>query len=444
MTTTPEPIDLLIEARWIATVDSDTTLSHHAVAIHNERIVAVLPTHKARTRFTPASHVKLPEHILIPGLINLHTHAAMTLMRGIADDLPLMDWLQKHIWPIEGAHMSPQFVFDGTRLACAEMLKGGITCFNDMYFYPDAAANAASEIGMRATLGITTLEFPTPYASDATDYINKGLAVRQDWLGNSLIDFCLAPHAPYTVSDPTFERILTLSEQLNLPIHCHIHETSQEIVDSLNQHGQRPLQRLHKLGLLGPSLIGVHAVHLNDDDLQLLAETGSNIAHCPTSNLKLASGFAPVAKMRQMGINVAFGTDGAASNNRLDMFAEMRLASLLAKGVSGCAQALPAHEVLRMATLDAARALGLADRIGSIAPGKYADLCAVSLNSLETRPCFDPVSHLINVAGREHVTHVWVAGKCCVDNKSLLKHQQNDLESALALWQNSLEFRQQP
>ncbi|WP_295009556.1 TRZ/ATZ family hydrolase [uncultured Dechloromonas sp.] len=444
MTTTPEKIDLLIEPRWIATVDSDNTLSNHAVAVHQDRIVAVLPSREARTRYAPVSHVKLDDHILIPGLINLHTHAAMTLMRGIADDLPLMEWLQKHIWPAEGAHLSQQFVYDGTRLACAEMLKGGTTCFNDMYFYPDAAASAAAEFGMRATLGITALEFPTPYASDAADYINKGLAIRQDWLGNPLINFCLAPHAPYTVSDASFERILTLSEQLNLPIHCHIHETAQEIDDSLRQHGLRPLQRLHRLGLLGPGLIGVHAVHLNDDDLELLATTSSNVAHCPTSNLKLASGFAPVAKMRQMGINVGLGTDGAASNNRLDMLGEMRLAALLAKGVSGSAQALPAREVLRMATLGAAQALGMADRIGSITPGKQADLCAIELGSLETRPCFDPLSHVVHVAGREHVTHVWVAGKCCVDNKTLRKTKQNDLESALALWQNSLEFRQQP
>lgn len=444
MTTTPEKIDLLIEPRWIATVDSDNTLSNHAVAVHQDRIVAVLPSREARTRYAPASHVKLDDHILIPGLINLHTHAAMTLMRGIADDLPLMEWLQKHIWPAEGAHLSQQFVYDGTRLACAEMLKGGTTCFNDMYFYPDAAASAAEEFGMRATMGITALEFPTPYASDAADYINKGLAIRQDWLGNPLITFCLAPHAPYTVSDASFERILTLSEQLNLPIHCHIHETAQEIDDSLRQHGLRPLQRLHRLGLLGPGLIGVHAVHLDDDDLELLATTSSNVAHCPTSNLKLASGFAPVAKMRQMGINVGLGTDGAASNNRLDMLGEMRLAALLAKGVSGSAQALPAREVLRMATLGAAQALGMADRIGSITPGKQADLCAIELGSLETRPCFDPLSHVVHVAGREHVTHVWVAGKCCVDNKTLRKTKQNDLESALALWQNSLEFRQQP
>ncbi|WP_434516883.1 TRZ/ATZ family hydrolase [Dechloromonas sp. ARDL1] len=443
MTTTPEKIDLLIEPRWIAAVDSDSTLSNHAVAINKDRIVAVLPTREARTRFAPTTHTKLDDHILIPGLINLHTHAAMTLMRGIADDLPLMEWLQKHIWPTEGANLSPQFVHDGTRLACAEMLKGGITCFNDMYFYPDAAASAASDLGMRAVLGITTLEFPTPYASDATDYISKGLAVRQDWLSNPLINFCLAPHAPYTVTDASFERILTLSEQLNLPIHCHLHETAQEVEESIRQHGMRPLKRLHRLGLLGPNLIGVHAVHLNDDDLELLATTSSNIAHCPTSNLKLASGLAPVAKMRQIGINVGLGTDGAASNNRLDMFAEMRLASLLAKGVSGNAQALPAREVLRMATLGAAQALGMADRIGSITPGKQADLCAIDLGAPETRPCFDPLSHVINVAGREHVTHVWVAGKCCVDNKSLRKTKQNNLESALALWQNILEFRQQ-
>ena len=442
MTTTPEVIDLLIEARWVATVESDTVLKNHAVAINKGRINAILQASEAKPLYSPRTLHVLPDHVLIPGLINLHTHAAMSLMRGIADDLPLMEWLQKHIWPAESAHLSPQFVYDGTRLACAEMLKGGITCFNDMYFFPDAAARAATEMGMRATLGITTLEFPTPFASDADDYINKGLAVREHWRENPLINFCLAPHAPYTVSDTTFERILTLSEQLNLPIHCHIHETRQEIEESLKQHGQRPLARLHQLDLLGPGFIGVHAVHLDENDIRLLAETGSHVAHCPTSNLKLASGFSPVAQMRQAGIPIGLGTDGAASNNRLDLFGEMRLAALLAKGLSGDASALPAHEVLRMATRDAAGALGLANEIGSIAPGKQADLCAVSLGELESRPCFDPVSHLVNVAGRDNVTHVWVAGKCCVDNKTLLNNSQNDLESAVALWQNSLESRQ--
>jgi 5-methylthioadenosine/S-adenosylhomocysteine deaminase len=443
MTTTPQIIDLLIDARWIAAVDPDVVLTNHAVAVHNGRILAILPTGEARARFTPDKHVTLAEHILIPGLINLHTHAAMSLMRGLADDLPLMDWLQKHIWPAEAAHLSAQFVYDGTRLACAEMLRGGITCFNDMYFFPEAAATAASEVGMRAMIGLTTLEFPTPYASDADDYLNKGLAVREMWLNNPLIGFCLAPHAPYTVSDATFERILTLSEQLNLPVHCHIHETRQEIDESIKQHQRRPLARLRELGQLGPNFIGVHAVHLDEQELQLLAATGCSIAHCPTSNLKLASGFAPVAQMRQLGINVGLGTDGAASNNRLDLFGEMRLASLLAKGLTGDASALPASEVLRMATLNAANALGLGKEIGSITTGKSADLCAVNLGELEMRPCFDPVSHLVNVAGRECVSHVWVAGKCCVDHKTLLNNDQNHLESAIALWQNSLEVRRQ-
>lgn len=444
MTFTPEVIDLLIEARWIAAVDPDVVLKNHAVAINHGRILAVLPVSQARTRYQAAQRVTLDEHILIPGLVNLHTHAAMSLMRGLADDLPLMEWLQKHIWPAEAEHVSAQFVYDGTRLACAEMLKGGITCFNDMYFYPEAAAAAAAEFGMRAMLGITALEFPTPYASDADDYLDKGLAVRELWRGNPLIGFCLAPHAPYTVSDRSFERILTLSEQLNLPIHCHIHETRHEVDESQRQDQRSPLQRLHQLGLLGPGFIGVHGVHLAESDLELLTATGSSIAHCPSSNLKLASGIAPVARMRQLGINVGLGTDGAASNNRLDLFGEMRLASLLAKGTSGDASALPAHEILRMATLNGAVALGLSHEIGSITAGKAADLCAVNLGSLETKPCFDPVSHLIYVAGRESVSHVWVAGKCCVDHKTLPNLAQNDLDSAVALWQNKLEFRQEP
>jgi 5-methylthioadenosine/S-adenosylhomocysteine deaminase len=441
MTSTPEIIDLLIEARWIAAVDPDVVLKNHAVAVHNGRIVALLPASEARQRFQASERVTLDEHILIPGLVNLHTHAAMSLLRGIADDLPLMEWLEKHIWPAEAAHMSARFVYDGTRLACAEMLKGGITCFNEMYFYPDAAATAATELGMRAMIGIATLEFPTPYASDADDYLNKGLAVREKWLDHPLIGFCLAPHAPYTVSDTTFERVQTLAAQLNSPIHCHIHETRNEIESSQSEHQQAPLERLNKLGLLGPGFIGVHAVHMSESDLQLAAETGCSIAHCPTSNLKLASGFAPVARMRQLGINVGLGTDGAASNNRLDMFGEMRLAALIAKGTSGDAATLPAHEVLRMATLNGAIALGIAEHIGSITPGKAADLCAVDLGSLETKPCFDPVSHLINVAGRESVSHVWVNGRCCVNNKTLEKTDQNDLESAIALWQNKLESR---
>ena len=366
----------------------------------------------------------------------------MSLMRGLADDLPLMDWLQNHIWPAEANHVSHEFVYDGTRLACAEMLRGGITCFNDMYFYPEAAAMAADEMGMRAMLGITTLEFPTPYANDADDYINKGLAVRERWLNHPRIGFCIAPHAPYTVSDKTFERVLTLSEQLNMPIHCHIHETIHEVEESQKLHHARPLERLRRLGLTGPGFIGVHAVHMSDEELGECASNGMHIAHCPTSNLKLASGFSPVAKMQELGINIGLGTDGAASNNRLDLFSEMRLAALLAKGLSGDASALKASDVLRMATLNGANALGLGKEFGSITPGKAADLCAVSLAGFNNKPCYDPVSHLIYVSSRDNVTHVWVDGICCVDNKELTTNRGNHLDTAIALWQNSLEVRQ--
>jgi len=316
------------------------------------------------------------------------------------------------------------------------MLKGGITCFNDMYFFPEAAATAATELGMRAVLGITTLEFPTAYASDADDYIEKGLAVRETLRDNPLIDFCLAPHAPYTVTDTTFERILTLSEQLNLPIHCHIHETRQEIEESHRQHGQSPFERLHKLGLLGPGFIGVHAVHLNEEELQLIAATGSSIAHCPTSNLKLASGFAPVARMRQLGINVGLGTDGAASNNRLDLFGEMRLAALLAKGSSGDPAALPAACALEMATLNGARALGLEQEIGSLVPGKQADIVAVDLAVPASQPCYDPLSDLVYSVGRDQVSHVWVGGRLRVEMGVCLSLDAGETLRTAGRWKN--------
>lgn len=436
-----ENVDLLIEPRWIAQVQPETLLTRHAVAVRDGRIVDILPAGPARARYRAAEHVALPDHLLIPGLINLHTHAAMALMRGLADDLPLMDWLQRHIWPAEAAHVSEDFVRDGTRLACSEMLLGGITTFNDMYFFPAAAAEAATALGMRAVLGITTLEFPTAYASDADDYLNKGLAAREAWLDHPLVSFCLAPHAPYTVGDATFSRVLTLAEQLQLPVHCHIHETRDEIAGSQTAHGCRPLARLQRLNLLGPNLIGVHAVHLDPDEIALLARQGCSVAHCPTSNLKLASGIAPVAALLAAGVNVGLGTDGAASNNRLDLFQEMRLAALLAKGTSGDAAALPARQALRMATFNGALALGLDKRLGSIEIGKAADLCAVDLGGIGKLPCFDPISHLVYAAGREDVSHVWVDGKCCVSSNKLCAAGENDLKNSVSLWQNRLEIR---
>jgi 5-methylthioadenosine/S-adenosylhomocysteine deaminase len=434
-----QSIDLLIGARWVIPVEpAGSVLADHSVAVDEGRIVAVLPSAQAGRRYEAREHVRLDKHALIPGLVNLHTHAAMTLMRGLADDLPLMSWLKDHIWPAEAKHLSPGFVFDGTLLACAEMLRGGITCFNEMYFHPEEAGRAALSAGMRAAIGIIAFEFPTPYASDADDYIAKGLATRDSLKEERLLSFCMAPHAPYTVSDRTFSRIGTLAEELDLPIHVHLHETRDEIEQSLAQFKARPLERLRALGLVSPRLIAVHAVHVTEAEIDTLARFGVSVAHCPSSNLKLASGFAPVAAMVKRGVNLGLGTDGAASNNRLDLFQEMRTAALLAKAAGGDAEAMPAHRALAAATLNPARALGLEDSIGSLAPGKFADLCAVAFDQPELAPCYDPISHLVYAAGREHVSHVWIAGEPRVLEHRLTQLDMRDLDNLILLWQNKL------
>jgi len=432
------PADLLLLPQWVVPVEPAGLLVDHAVVVQNGRILDVLPADAAQARYDAGQTFALPGQALIPGLINLHGHAAMSLFRGMADDLPLMDWLNQRIWPAEKQHVSEAFVRDGTLLAAAEMLAGGITACNDMYFFPQAAGEAFLQAGMRATLGLIVLEFPSAYASDADDYLAKGLALRDELKDEPLLSFTFAPHAPYTIADATFSRIGTLAEQLGLPIHTHIHETADEIQHSLTQYGVRPLERLAQLGLLGPNFIGVHAVHVNDAEIELMAQHGCHVAHCSSSNLKLASGLAPVGELMRAGVNVGLGTDGAASNNRLDLFAEMRLTALLAKGISGDATALPAAAALKMATLDAARALNLDGQIGSIAPGKRADLVAVDLRSLACQPVFDPVSHLVYVAGREHVTHVWVDGTLKLNDRRLVDLDTDDLTARAAYWRGKL------
>ena len=414
-------------------------LDDHAVAVREGRIEAVVPGAQAAARFPGYETVDLPRHALIPGLVNAHTHAAMALMRGLADDLPLMRWLQEHIWPAEAKHVSPEFVRDGTRLACAEMLRGGTTCFNDMYFFPEAALEAALEARMRSAQGIIAIEFPSAYAADAEDYLARGLALRDRWRDEPLVSFCLAPHAPYTVSDGTFKRIAALANELDLQVHVHLHETADEVQRSVAEHGVRPLERLGRLGLLAPNLIAVHAVHLEPAEIALLGHHGCSVAHCPSSNLKLASGFAPIDALLKSNVNVAIGTDGAASNNRLDMFQEMRTAALLAKAVARDAQALPAHAALHAATLGGARALGIEAIAGSIAPGKAADLAAVDLSAPELAPCYDVVSHLVYAAGRENVTHVWVAGELLLEERELLNPALRGLNSRGEVWQNALK-----
>jgi len=413
-------------------------LEQHAVAVRDGKIEAVLPAPQGRARFPGYDELALENHVLMPGLVNAHTHAAMSLLRGLADDLPLVRWLEEHIWPAETKHVSRDFVRDGTLLACAEMIRGGVTCFNDMYFFPDASLEAALAAGLRSAQGMIVIEFPSAYAADAADYLRRGLEVRDRSRDEPLASFCLAPHAPYTVSNESLKKVATLSAELDVPVHIHLHETRGEIERSMTEHGVRPLERLARLGLVGPGLVAVHAVHLDNAEIDLLAKQGASVVHCPSSNLKLASGFAPVHSLLKKGVNVALGTDGAASNNRLDMFQEMRTAALLAKAVSDDPQAMPAHTALRAATLSGAKALGLEKITGSIEPGKAADLIAVDFSAPELSPCYDVVSHLVYAAGRENVSHVWVGGRSLMHEREIENPALERLESRWQLWQNAV------
>ncbi len=415
------PAYQLISAAWVVTMEGpQAVLPVHAVVLQGKRIAAVLPTAQARERYgAQAEEVHLPEHVLIPGLINMHAHSGMALLRGVADDMELMDWLQTAIWPVERALMGPEFVYDGTLLALVESLRAGVTYTNDMYFYPQDGARAAIDVGVRFGAAINVLEFPTPYAANAQEYISRGLAAHAQFGKHPLIDFIVAPHAPYTVSDATFLQLNAVCQDLGLRMHCHVQETQSEVDEGLKQHGMRPLARLDKLGVLNERFQAVHMVCLDAADRQLAVARGLHLIHNPSSNMKLGSGVCPVQAMQTLGVNVALGTDSAASNNRLDMFTEMRAAALLAK-VSGLApRALPAYTALEMATLSGARALGREHELGSISAGKLADLVAVDLSSPECQPLFDPVSQLVYAAGREHVTDVWVGGRRVLNARRL-------------------------
>jgi len=434
----PREVDLAIHARWIVPVEPPGALEHHALVVDDGRIVAIVPSSAAAAGYAPRSTVDLPTHVLIPGLVNAHAHSAMTLLRGIADDLALKPWLEEHIWPQEGRHVSPEFVRDGTLVACAEMLAGGITCCNDMYFFPDASAQAYEEAGLRAMLGLPVLDFPTAYAVDADGYLRAGLEARDRYKHSPRLAFSLAPHAPYTVGDSSFAKIVTFARQLDLPIQTHLQETRAELDDALRATGETPLARLDRLGVTGPGFVAIHAVHPGPGDVERLARQGCQVVHCPASNMKLASGAAPVGAYVAAGVNVALGTDGAASNNRLDLFGEMRLASLLAKVASGDPTALPAEEALRMATLGGARVVGLDGRIGTLEPGKDADVVAVDFASTALSPCYDPVSHLVHAAGREHVSDVWVEGERVVERGALLRLDAASIAARAALWRDRI------
>ncbi len=435
----PQPCDLLIEAGWVVpVVPHGVVLEGHAVAVSAGVIQAVLPTAEARVRFAPKEVVSRPEAALIPGLVNAHTHNPMTLLRGIADDLPLMVWLREHIWPVEAAVIGPEFVADGTRLAIAEMLRGGTTCANENYFFPDVQAAVYKQHGFRARVGAVIIDFPSAWAKSDDEYFDRACELHDAWRDDALIGTAFAPHAPYTVSDANFERVRMLADQLDLPVHLHTHETAQEIVDSLKLHGQRPLARLDRLGLVNDRLIAVHMTQLTEAEIHLCAERGVSVVHCPESNLKLASGFCPACALQRAGVNLAIGTDGCASNNDLDMFSENRTAAILAKAVANDATALDAATTLRAATLGGAKALGFDQLIGSIETGKQADLVCVDMAELETQPLHHLLSQLVYATGRQQVSDVWINGVRKLDRRVLVDMDVDAIKANARQWRQRI------
>lgn len=403
--------ELLINADWIVPVAQPGWLEKHSLAVSEGRIVALLPSADAGVQIEADHTLDLPGHALMPGLINAHTHSPMSLFRGLADDLPLMAWLNDHIWPAESRWVHEEFIADGTRLAIAEMLRSGTTCFNDMYFFPDVTGRVAAQCGIRATVGLIVIDFPSAWAADTDAYFDRAATVHDQFRRDPLVRTAFAPHAPYSVSDAPLRRVATLANELDLPIHMHVHETQAEVEGSLSNHGVRPLARIKAFGMVNPALVAVHMTQLTESEIELTAEAGTHVVHCPQSNLKLASGHCPVGALLDAGVNVAIGTDGAASNNDLDMLAELQTAALIAKGIGADACRLPAEQAIGMATINGAKALGIDDITGSLAPGKSADLIAVDLSQPETQPVYNPISQLVYAAGREQVRHAWVRGR---------------------------------
>jgi len=426
---------ILICPQWLVPViPREKVLVDHALLINQGKIVALDKRAQLLDAYPQAQVIELKSHALLPGFINTHCHAAMSLFRGMADDLPLSTWLNDHIWPAEHQWVSEQFVADGTRLAIAEMLCSGTTCFADMYFHPNISAAVAQDAGIRAVIGLMMIDFPTPWGEGPDDYITKGIAVYDEIKSLSLVNASWTPHAPYSVSDEALQRVQVIADELNLNLQMHIHETVTEVDEATRDSGIRPLQRLYDLGILSPKMLAVHMTELSDEDIDLSARCGLSVGHCPESNMKLGNSICRVADLLDAGVNVALGTDGAASNNDLDMLGEMRSASLAAKSRGKSAASISAWQALEMATINGAKALNLAESIGSLEIGKCADIVAIDLNQLNTQPVYEPVSQIVYAAKSSQISHVWVDGKLRVQN-----HQLVDLDTSILI-QNAQQW----
>lgn len=442
---TKQKVEQAIYPRWLVPVNQTpnqlhsasgrpTTLEQYGLVIDQGIIVAIAPRKEIENNYQPDDSVVLEQHAVTPGLINAHTHSAMTLLRGFADDLPLMQWLSDYIWPAESKSVNREFVQVGTDLAIAEMLRSGTTCFNDMYFFPDVVAACAQQAGMRACVGMIVLDVATAWANDAEEYIAKGLATRDALRHSTLVRVAFAPHAPYTVADPPLEKICMLADELGCQIHIHLHETADEVEQSNARYGMRPIERLDRLGLISPKLAAVHMTQLLPTEITTIAERGVNVVHCPQSNLKLSSGFSQIQAMLAQGINVAIGTDGASSNNDLDMLAETQSAAMLAKAVSNNPSAMNAYQALYCATMAGAIAMGIDAQTGSLEIGKAADLIAINLNDPSTLPVFNPLSQIVYSASRSQVSDVWVAGKRLLKARELTSVDINKVCADAVQW----------
>lgn len=430
-----QKIDALIHAKWIITCeDNNRVLENHVLAVDKGKILAILPSKEAESTYQAEQVHHCDSHALLPGFINCHTHIAMNAFKGLADDLELMDWLTHHIWPAESKWVSNDMVHDMSLLAMGEMIRCGTVCFNDMYFFLGATAQAAEKAGMRAHIGMTIIDVPTAWAKTTDDYFAKGLEFYQQYKNHALITPTLAPHSTYTVSLENLIRVKELADEHQLKINIHLQEAPSEVQRSLDTYQKRPLQRLHDIGMVNPNLIAIHMTQINEADMAILQQTKPQLVHCPESNMKLASGACPVEKLSKAGINVALGTDGAASNNDLDMISEMRSAAFLGKLAANDAKAVSAEHAIKMATIHGARALGIDKLTGSLTPGKACDVIAIDLDQIETQPLYHPLSQIVYAASRNQVTDVWIAGKQVLKNRQLTTLDEKELLNKAQSW----------
>lgn len=434
-------IDTLLLPRWIIPIEPHNVYhENYALAIHEGRILDVLPQEKAKEKYTASQVVDLSNHVLLPGFINAHAHSPMTLLRGLADDLALMDWLNHHIWPVEKKYLSEEFVQDGTELAFAEMIRCGTIGFNEHYFFYETTAKVAAKAGVRARAGVHLLDAADLVGRSNLNYINtKGIEFIEQYKNHPLVQPSFAPHAPYTVGDEGFLRINEIAQEYQIPVHVHVHETAFEVESETAKYGKRPLKRLYDLGLLSPLFQAVHMTQINEEDLNLLVETGTHVIHCPESNLKLASGFCPVQQLMDNNINVALGTDGSASNNDLDMIGELRTAALIGKVVAQKDTAVSAADALRMATLNGARAMHWDKEIGSVEIGKSADVIAIDLSDANTQPVYNPISQVVYAAHQHQVSDVWVQGRALMRNRELKTLDEKAIFEKTQIWREKVK-----